>query len=57
MSKVLLDNWEISTCLREKLDVDQALLYDPYGNYKEFIDLIDSLYYNMGKIKLKSKKY
>ena len=26
-------------------------------NYKEFIDLIDSLYYNMGKIKLKSKKY
>ncbi len=38
MSKVLLDNWEISTCLREKLDVDQALLYDPYGNYKEFID-------------------
>ncbi len=26
-------------------------------NYKEFIALIDSLYYNMGKIKLKSKKY
>lgn len=25
-------------------------------NYKEFIDLIDSLYYNMGKIKLKFKK-